>query len=322
MDRRSHIGMASLIVVIALLAGVTSAIGVMARGDGSVQTVTNERGVSFEMVSSGVYAYNAERVVAEGVGWDIVTLFLVVPTLLVAAVFVARGSFRGRLFAAGLLGYLFYQYLEYSVTWAFGPLLLAYVGIFGGSLAALVWVARDLAQEGVAGRFDERFPRRGWTAFGIVMAALLLLLWVRRITLALGGDLVGGGLTSETTMTVQALDLGLVVPVLLISAFLVWQRSEAGRVLAAVCAVAFSAMALAILGMLVSAWAVEGVLEAMPVVIFGLAAAAAMGLGLRMFVSVVPADENAYPAAVRPWDGSGGRTRTYDQAVNSRPLYH
>lgn len=54
--------------------------------------------------ATGVYAYNAQRVVAEGVGWDIVTLVLAEPALLVVVPLVAQGSFRGRLFAAGLLG--------------------------------------------------------------------------------------------------------------------------------------------------------------------------------------------------------------------------
>ena len=42
---------------------------------------------------------------------------------------VLRGSFRGRLLALGLLGYLLYQYLEYSLTWAFGPLFLLHIVI-------------------------------------------------------------------------------------------------------------------------------------------------------------------------------------------------
>ncbi|MGH2380695.1 MAG: hypothetical protein ACRDG7_05685 [Candidatus Limnocylindria bacterium] len=291
--------MAALCAGVALLAGIASALGVFARGDGTVETVVNARGVAYEMITDGVYAYNGQRLVAEGIGWDVFTLFVAVPALLVATLFVARGSFRGRLFALGLLGYFFYQYLEYAVTWAFGPLFLLFVVIYAASLAGMVWIGIGLAREGVAGRFSERFPRRRWAVLNVVMASLLTLLWLQRIATALAGDLVAGRLTSETTMTVQALDLGLIVPTSVCIAVLAWRRSPAGYALAAAYAVTFVAMASAIVGMLLSAWAVEGTLAVPPVAIFGLAAAAAVALGARMYGSVVPGVDDSPPAAAQ-----------------------
>jgi hypothetical protein len=299
MNRISRIGMAALCAGVAVLAGIASALGVFARGDGTFEMVINERGVPYEMATTGVYAYNAQRVVAEGIGWDIFTLFIAVPALVAAAVLVGRGSFRGRLFAAGMLGYFFYQYLEYAVTWAFGPLFLLFVVIYAAGLAGIVWIGVSIAREGVAGRFGERFPRRSLAVLNTAMAALLTLLWVQRIAAALGGDLLVGGLTSETTMTVQALDLGLMVPTSVFIAVLAWRRSAAGYVLASAYSVTFVAMALAIVGMLLSAWAVEGVLEAPPVAIFGLAALAAVAIGRRMYRSVVPALLSSPPTAAR-----------------------
>jgi hypothetical protein len=298
---RPRIGVAALCAGVALLAAIAASFGVFARGDGTFETVTSERGVLYEMATTGVYAYNAERVVAEGIGWDIFTLVIAVPALLVAAFLVARGSFRGLLVAAGLLGYFFYQYLEYAVTWAFGPLFLLFVVIYAASLAGIVWIGISVAREGVAGRFSERFPRRGWATLSIAMAAMLTLLWMQRVAAALGGGLLVGGLTSETTMTVQALDLGLVVPASVFIAVLAWRRSAAGYALAAAYSVTFSAMAMAIVGMLLSAWAVEGSLELPPVVIFGLAAVAGVALGLRMYTSVVrPAGQQPAPARAAP----------------------
>ena len=299
MNLNSRIGMAALCAVIAFLAGIASALGVFARGNGTFETVINERGVPYEMATTGVYAFNAQRVVAEGIGWDIFTLVIAVPALVVAAYLVARGSFRGLLFALGLLGYFFYQYLEYAVTWAFGPLFLLFVVIYAASLAGIVWIGVSVAREGVAERFSERFPRRSWAALSIAMAAMLTLLWVQRVAAALGGDLLVGGLTSETTMTVQALDLGLVVPTSVFIAVLVWRRSAAGYAMATVYSVTFVAMALAIVGMMLSAWAVEGILEVAPVAVFGLAAAAAVAIGARMFGSVVPARNDSLPAGAQ-----------------------
>ena len=289
-NRYSTVGMAGLCAGVALLAGIASALGVFARGDGTFETVINERGVPYEMATTGVYAFNAQRVVAEGIGWDIFTLVIAVPALVVAAFIVARGgSFRGRLFAGGLLGYFLYQYLEYAVTWAFGPLFPLFVMIYAASLAGIVWIGVTIGREGIGERFSGRFPRRGWAALLVAMAALLTMLWGQRIAVALGGDLLAGGLTSETTMTVQALDLGLMVPISVFLAVLAWRRSAVGYVLGAAFSVTFVAMSSAIAAMLLSAWAVEGTLEAAPIAIFGLCATAGAALGLRIYGTVVPA---------------------------------
>jgi hypothetical protein len=280
MDRTTRIAAATTCVVVAILAGTAAAIGVLARG-GETAIVTSVRGETYEMVTTGVYAYNAERVVAEGVGWDVVTLLLVAPALLVAAWFVARGSYRGRLAAAGLLGYALYQYLEYAVTWAFGPLFLVFVAIAAASLVGIGLCAASLARDEVPAALRERFPRRGWAALMLGMSGLLTLLWIARIGAALGAD--PPALLGETTMKVQALDLALVVPVSVASAVLVLRRSDVGFVLAAAYGVTFVTLAIAITAMLVSAALVDGVAEVVPIAIFGLAAVAGAGLLVRMY---------------------------------------
>lgn len=287
-------------VTTALLAGIAAAIGVLARGDGSVVTVTSVRGVEFEMATTGVYAYNAERVVAEGIGWDVFTLVVAVPVLLVAAWALRGSSVRSRLFALGMLGYFAYQYLEYSVTWAFGPLFLLFVVIYGMSVLGIVWIGASVARTGVTGLFHESFPRRGWAALSLTMAALLTVMWLGRIGTALSGDLVAAGLTSETTLTIQALDLGFVVPALALSAVLTWRRSPAGYALSTVLTVTFVGMAMAIASMLLSAFVVEGSLEAVPVAIFLLAATAGVWIGARAFASTANDAPNSTLAVGQP----------------------
>ena len=66
----------------AAVAGLASGLGVFARGDGSFQIVTSVRGVTYEMATNGVYAFNSRQLVAEGIGWDVFTLFVAVPATL------------------------------------------------------------------------------------------------------------------------------------------------------------------------------------------------------------------------------------------------
>ncbi len=275
-------------LVTAGLAGIASAIGVFARGSGMYETVTSVRGETYEMATSGVYAYNAQRVVAEGVGWDVFTLFAAVPAMALAATLVTRGSFRGRLVVGGLFGYFLYQYLEYSVTWAFGPLFLLFVAIHAASLVGLGLVAADLGGLGIAGRFGAGFPRRAWPSLLVAMSTLLTVLWVGRVLGALTSG-IDGVLLGETTMTVQALDLGLVVPVSIAIAVMTWRGREAAMAASAAYAITFVAMSAAITSMLVSAWFVEGVAEVVPMAIFAIATTAGVWLAARILRSAAPA---------------------------------
>lgn len=280
--------LAALAAVVALLAGVAAALGVFARGDGSFVTVTSARGEVYEVATTGVYANNALQVVAEGVGWDVFTLVLAAPALLIAAVGVWRGSSRATLVATGLLGYVLYLHLEYAVTWAFGPLFPLFVALFAASVVGLIGFGALLAAEGIGHRFSERFPRRSWAALSIGMSGLLTVMWAGRIAEALATD-AAPQLHGETTMTVQALDLGLVVPVSLVIAVAALRRHPAGLAAAASLSVAFVAMSAAIASMMVSSWVVTGVPAIEPIVIFGVACLLGIVVSVRMLRSFVPA---------------------------------
>jgi len=275
--------MAAYGLFVAALAGIASFIGVFDRGDGAFVSVTSSRGIVYDMATNGVYAYNAKQVVAEGVGWDVFTLFVVVPATVATMWFVARGSFRAQLVALGLFGYYLYEYLEYAVTWAFGPVFLMFVGIYALSLIGTVWFSVSVARDGIHGRFAADFPRRAFVALNVVMSLLLALMWLGRIAAGLSGDLKTAGLVGETTLTVQALDLGLVVPVALLAAFLVWRRSEIGYTLAAAYIVTSLAMSAAIVSMMVSASIVNNDPQVAPVVIFGVLALASALIALRIY---------------------------------------
>lgn len=273
-------------VLVALPAGTAAAIGITQRGSGATAEATSILGERYSYAIDGVYAHNAVRVVAEGVGWDAVTLFLAVPALLMAAVFVARGSLRARLAALGLFGYLAYQYLMYAMFWAVGPLFPLFVVLYPAALLGIAWIVGTLDTRALAAAVRPGFPRRTLAVFAAVMSAMLVVMWVPRIAAGIAGDPVGANLLGTPTLTVQALDLGLVVPLSLATAVLVWRRHRAGYVLGALFTVKAVTMAGAIVAMLVSAWMVEGTLEVVPFAIFGAVTAFAGVLAARVLLAV------------------------------------
>jgi hypothetical protein len=300
--------LAALAGAVALLAGVAAALGVFARGDGSFVTVTSARGEVYEMATTGVYANNALQLVAEGVGWDVFTLAVAAPALLLAAVGVWRGSSRAAIVAAGLLGYVLYNHLEYAVTWAFGPLFPLFITLFAASVAGLIGFGALLAAEGIGHRFSDRFPRRSWAALSIGMSVLLTVMWASRIAEALGAD-GAPQLHGETTMTVQAIDLGLMVPISLVVAVAALRRHPAGMAAAAAFSVTFVTMSAAIAAMMISSWIVTGVPAVEPIVIFGVATVLGIAVSLRMLRSLVaararsPARTQSMEPSLRPYAG-------------------
>lgn len=276
----------AICVAVALLAGVAAGFGVFVRGDGSATTVTSPRGESYELVTTGVYAFNAERVVAEGVGWDVFTLFAAVPALLVTAVGVARSSLRARLIAIGLLGYFFYQYLMYAMAWAFGPLLPVFIGVFALAGVGIVTIAASVDVASLPALLGDGYPRRGIALLCWVMAALLTAMWAKRIVAGLTGEWGTAMLLGQTTMVVQAMDLGLIVPLAIATGAMVWNSRPWGYLLASVFMVKAVAMATAICAMLVSAALVEGAWDWVALAIFGGAAVAAAIFAARIFRGV------------------------------------
>lgn len=283
-SRGKMIGAGWLCAAVGAMMAAAAAAGVFARGDGALLTATSIRGEQFTYTTTGVYAYNAARVVAEGVGWDWFSLVVAAPALLAAAPRVARGSLRGRLFALGLLGYAFYQYLMYATTWALGPLFPLFIALYAASLAGIVWIVSTIPLASLAAAFGERFPRRGMAILSGTMGLVLVAMWASRIAAGLRGE--ARVLEGMTTLVVQALDLGLVVPLCLWTAVTAWRARPIGYLLSAVLVVKGLAMASAIVAMLLSAWAVEGTLEVPPLVLFGGAALAMGWLGVRMYASV------------------------------------
>jgi hypothetical protein len=143
-----------------------------------------------------------------------------------------------------------------------------FVPLFGLSLVGIAWLWSTIDAAALAAGSGKGFPRRSLITFGCLAAGLLLAMWLPRIATGLSGDLSGAGLLGTPTLAVQALDLGIVVPLSLTTAVLVWRRRPAGHLLAALFSVKAVTMAGAIVAMLVSAWLVEGTLEVVPFAIF------------------------------------------------------
>ena len=274
-----------LVALTGILAAAASATGVFLRGDLATQVVTTVRGDQVDVLLGGVYRFNGEAVAAEGVGWDAVTLFLVVPALFLLLPALRRGSSRARLATMGILVYFLYQYFEYATFLAYGPLFLLYVSTFALSLTGVALLGASLDLGVIANGVTPGFPRRPMIAFGIFMAVLLGGLWLPLIASTFGAEQVPQ-LEGATTFVVQAFDLGLLVPLGLFTAVTVWRRLPVGYVLSAIVVIKGMAMGTSIAAMMAVETVATGESQVPPMILFAGIALLCTALAVRVYGSV------------------------------------
>jgi hypothetical protein len=289
-----------LVALSGVLAAAASAAGVFLRGDLATQVFTTVRGDQVDVLLGGVYRFNGEAVAAEGVGWDAVTLFLVVPALFLLLPALRRGSSRARLATMGILVYFLYQYFEYATFLAYGPLYLLYVATFALSLTGVAVLGAGLDLAVIANGVTSGFPRRPMIAFGIFMAVLLGVLWLPLIASTFGAEQVPQ-LEGATTFVVQAFDLGLLVPLGLFTAVTVWRRLPVGYVLSAIVVIKGMAMGASIAAMMAVETVVTEESQLPPLILFAGIALVCTALAARVFGSLhdPAAERSAHPADPR-----------------------
>jgi hypothetical protein len=163
------------------------------------------------------FARNAYR------GADLVSMSMAVPLLLGSCIAAMRGSVRGRLLWLGSIAYCVYQY-AYVFAYRWGELFPVHLLLFSLSSFTLVAALAQVHVAEVADSFDDGSPRRGTAWFLWVLAGGLGLMEGMQMSVAL----VSGEtpeiveLTGHVTSPVYILDLGFVVPLMVVAGL--WLR--------------------------------------------------------------------------------------------------
>jgi len=277
-------GLSAVVAGLALLATLA---GILSGFGQHHHTFLTLRGETVTMQGGGLYGNESLSGASQAIGQDMVTLAVAIPLLIIATLLVRNGSLRGLVLRAGVLLYFTYTYMLLAFGGAYNELFLVYVAIFSASLFAFVLSLLAIDPTRLRSRFSGRFRRRlvGWTLVGF--AALLALMWLGRIVPALVAGTPPPGLESYSTLFVQAGDLGIVVPLTILSGVLLLRRQPAGFVLAGVMVVKGATFGLALVGMMV-AMGVMGTGVAIFEVIFFSALAIALTACAIHYIACLP----------------------------------
>lgn len=230
---KHHSALRYLITLIGLLSLLAAGTGLFYQTEGQPFPHTNHRGESVMINGSGLYYYDTVSSAAQQQGNDLVTLLVGLPLLAVSAWFAFRGSLRGRLLLTGTLGFFLYTYMSMAMLTAYNGLFLVYVALFALSLYAFILCMLSFDLAALPLHFSPRLPRRSIAGFMFAVGGFLLIAWLGRIL----KPLIQGGtppLENTTTLVIQAMDLGLIVPLAFLSAISLLRNSPWGYLLSSV----------------------------------------------------------------------------------------
>ena len=190
------------------------------------------------LLVSGLYRDSAS-VVAMFHGYDLITLVVVAPVLLVSALWASPRSMRGQLVWVSMLGYTVYIYAFYVFGADFSAAFLLHVAIFSTALFAFVLSLAGLDPNGIKQHFGSGTPAKWIGAILVALAAVLGAMWMYFAiqTMSTGQVPTDGVYMVQPARMAQlgwVLDLALLVPSYALAGVLLWRRAAWGFVLASV----------------------------------------------------------------------------------------
>jgi hypothetical protein len=203
--------------------------------------LTSYRGEKVTINARGLYYWDTVSSAAQMQANDLVTLALGLPLLAISSWL----TLRGRLLLTGTLGFVLYTYITMCFGAAFNKLFLVYVALFSLSLFALILSMMSFDLETLPAHFSGQLPRRAIASLLFFSAAFLLLAWLGRIVPFLFQDQTPV-LENTTSMFIQAMDLGIIVPLCVLSGVLLLRCSAWGYLLASVGMMKFLTLGIAV----------------------------------------------------------------------------
>jgi hypothetical protein len=164
---------------------------------------------------------------------DMITLFVVVPLLIISVFLSQKGFQRWLLIWIGLLGYTFYNFAFYLFGTAFNLFFLVYTALVSISAFSLILLFSQLDISSMASKFSVKTPVK---YISIYLLLITVMLFIAEISIII--PFITSGTIPETikqtghpTGVVFALDFSIVVPVSIMAAVLLWQQKGWGYIL-------------------------------------------------------------------------------------------
>ena len=240
-----------LVLIIAVFSAVCAFIGVSSDDGEGEYLFTSINGEEVTIYGKGIYKNESLSMASQVIAQDYVILVLGVPVLIISLFFAIK-SLKGLFALAGTLGFFLYTYMSYAFTANYNNLFLVYVWLMTCSLVAFMAVCINIAGYGLANCFNEK-PKLKFTGiFMLVMGTLVAAMWLQRILPPLFTGTIPESVEHYTTLIIQAMDLGIVIPAMLTAGILTLKKNPVGYFLSVLLSVKALTLLTSITAMMIS----------------------------------------------------------------------
>lgn len=221
----------SLIVVLSTIACLAGLLSKGGPGEYEFKSINNE---IVKIYGYGLYKDNSISIAAQGIASDFVTLVMGVPLLIFALYFSLKESFKGKILLTGTLGYFLYTYMSYTFLWMYNKFFIIYVILMSASLYAFILSIISFNIENIKKNFTEKLPVKFLGGYQIFVGVIIGMLWLGKIAPSWIENKIPAGLEHYTTLVIQGMDLGIIVPTAILSGIFLIKRKPIGFLLSSV----------------------------------------------------------------------------------------
>jgi hypothetical protein len=222
-----------LIFLIVILSIVATTMGIFSNEGRGQYEYTSIRGKSVMIYGKGLYKDMSAEVAPQGIAQDCVTLFIAIPFLIISFFKAQKESLKGKYLLAGMLGYFLVTYLFYTVMGMYNVMFLPYVILMSASFYSFILVILSFDTSALQNSFRASTPVKMTGGFLVFCSVVIGLLWLSIIVPPLlNRTIIPLQVEHYTTLIVQGLDLGILLPAGFISGVLLIRRKRFGYLLA------------------------------------------------------------------------------------------
>lgn len=198
-----------------------------------------------------VYAPYNSYLLSQARGQDLVTLFLILPAMMLSFIGIYRKSSTANFILAGGLGYLLYTYITYGYL-MYCRLSLFYILIFAISLFGMFALFAGMSITSLPEHFPNKKTNKLTAIYNITIASLVALMWLKDLILtAITGTVPEGVILNQGASVIYANDLGFFLPGVVLASVLILKNKPWGFALTAVILIKEISIGAAIIGMIV-----------------------------------------------------------------------
>lgn len=215
-------------MMIIILSAISSLTGLFSNEAHVYPNIITAFGEEIELYQRGIYARDSVSMATQAIAQDSVTLLLGIPMALISLFLIIKENKKGIFLITGTMGYFLYTYTSYSFLMYFNNFYLVYLAIMTLSFYNFVLCTCELNRYKLKNKFTDKFPYKGLSVFLWVTGMVIGLMWLGRIVPALIKNSAPFGLEHYSTLGIQTLDLGFIVPACFVTGYLLRKEKQMG----------------------------------------------------------------------------------------------